>query len=131
MKLLIEKLKVNLVPDSPPNHTNQPLTETTFFILLSLAQKPKHGYLIMKDVQELSEDRVILSTGTLYTALKRLLKQGWIERIGENASEKNGRQQKAYRLSLTGKDILNSEIARLEKLLGIIRSRPLMKGVIH
>ena len=85
----------------------------------------------MKDVQELSEDRVILSTGTLYTALKRLLKQGWIERIGDNASEKNGRQQKAYRLSSTGKNILNSEIARLEKLLGIIQSRPLMKGVIH
>ena len=55
---------------------NTPLTEATYFIMLSLSREPRHGYAIMKDVQSLSEDRVILSTGTLYGALKRLLKQG-------------------------------------------------------
>jgi len=108
---------------------DQPLTETTFFILLSLAQKPRHGYLIMKDVQLLSDDRVTLSTGTLYTALKRLLKQGWIERIDETAAEENGRQRKAYRLSAAGKANLKVEIERLEKLLKAVQSRPVIKGV--
>ena len=52
-----------------------PLSEAVFLILLSLAEGPKHGYAIMKDVHELSAQRVSLSTGTLYGALKRLLKQ--------------------------------------------------------
>jgi DNA-binding PadR family transcriptional regulator len=56
--------------------TEIPLTESTYFILLSLSSKPKHGYAIMKDVWILSNDRIILSTGTLYGALKRLLEQG-------------------------------------------------------
>ena len=44
-----------------------PLTEATFFILLSLAPGPKHGYAIMKDVQHLSHHhRIVLSTATLY-----------------------------------------------------------------
>jgi len=112
-----------------PYPTDQPLTEVTFFILLSLAEKPRHGYILMKDIQTLSEDRVILSTGTLYTALKRLLKQGWIERFDEDVTEGTGRQRKAYRLSPAGKKILNFEIARLEKLLQAVRARPLVKGV--
>ena len=60
-----------------------PLTESTYFILLSLSPEPKHGYAIMKEVQELSEGRVVLSTGTLYGALKRLLDEGWIIRLEE------------------------------------------------
>ena len=42
-----------------------PLSEAVFLILLSLAEGPKHGYAIMKDVSELSSQRVSLSTGTL------------------------------------------------------------------
>ena len=49
-----------------------PLREPTFFILLSLARGEKHGYAIMKDIEDLSRDRVKLSTGTLYEALARL-----------------------------------------------------------
>jgi len=82
----------------------------------------------MKDVQMLSEDRITLSTGTLYTALKRLLKQGWIERIEESAQAETGRQRKAYRLSPSGRSNLNLEITRLEKLLKAVQSRPFPKG---
>ena len=48
--------------------TQLPLTEATYFILLSLAPGPRHGYAIMKDVHSLSHGHVTLSTGTLYTA---------------------------------------------------------------
>ena len=64
-----------------------PLTETTYFILLSLASKPRHGYAIMQDVQELSEGRAILSTGTLYGALKRLLELDWIVRLDNSEAK--------------------------------------------
>ena len=66
---------------------NLPLSEAVFFILLSLAPGPKHGYAIMKDVQALSDSRVGLSTGTLYGALKRLLDGGRVRRVDEVQDE--------------------------------------------
>ena len=58
-----------------------PLTEPTFYILLSLAPSKKHGYAILRDVEGLSKGRLRLSTSTLYSALARLLDQGLIERV--------------------------------------------------
>ena len=60
-----------------------PLSEAVFFILLSLAPGPRHGYAILKEVATLSQERVNLSTGTLYGALKRMLEQNWIERVDD------------------------------------------------
>lgn len=97
--------------------TELPLTETTYFILLSLSPKPKHGYAIMKDVQTLSENRVTLSTGTLYGALKRLLDQGWIVRLDDANPKGNTRDRKVYKLTQQGRRVLKEEIARLNKLL--------------
>ena len=50
-----------------------PLTEPVLLILMSLAGQPRHGYSILKDVERMSDGRVVLSTGTLYGALRRLL----------------------------------------------------------
>ena len=94
-----------------------PLTESTYFILLSLSPNPKHGYAIMKDVRVLSENRVVLSTGTLYGALKRLLDQGWIIRLDADNPRGNARDRKVYKLSQHGRRVLKDEIERLNKLL--------------
>lgn len=104
---------------------NLPLTEAVLFILLSLAPEPKHGYAIMKDVQSLSDNRVVLSTGTLYGALKRLLEQGWIERVEdtEGAAEESGRPRKAYALTDRGRRIMNAEVARLQSLVAVAQWR--------
>lgn len=97
--------------------TQTPLTESTYFILLSLSPTPKHGYAIMKDVRVLSKNSVILSTGTLYGALKRLLDQGWIIRMEDADSKGTVRDRKVYKLSEHGRRVLKDEIARLNKLL--------------
>lgn len=101
-----------------------PLTEATFFILLSLAPGPKHGYAIMKDTRALSDGRVLLSTGTLYGALKRLLEQQWIRRVEER---RNGtaRDRKAYALTNQGRRILGAEIERLQELVSTARLQTL------
>jgi DNA-binding PadR family transcriptional regulator len=99
-----------------------PLTEATFFILLSLSTGKKHGYLIMKDVERLSEGRVGLSTGTLYGGLARMLAQGWICRVEEEREE--GRPRKAYVLSDLGRRILAAETERLAALVAAARPRP-------
>ena len=103
--------------------SENPLTESTYFILLSLSPKPKHGYAIMKDVRELSESRVVLSTGTLYGALKRLLDQGWIIRLDDADPKGNSRDRKVYKLSQHGRRVLEDEIARLNKLLNAANQR--------
>ena len=94
-----------------------PLTEVTYFILLSLAPGPRHGYAIMKDVRFLSKGRVVLSTGTLYGALKRLLEQGWILRSDDPLASDSGRQRKAYRLTELGRRVLEAEVRRLDNLV--------------
>jgi DNA-binding PadR family transcriptional regulator len=94
-----------------------PLTEATFFILLSLSPKPKHGYAMMKDVEKLSEGRILLSTGTLYGAIKRLLEKDWIRRVEDPIADENVRGRKAYVLTQYGKRILNAEVDRLQGLV--------------
>ena len=90
-----------------------PLTEAVLLILLSLAEEPRHGYAILKDVEEISDGRVVLSTGTLYGALRRLLEDGWIERHQQDDTSR-GRQ--AYRLTAPGKRILQLEVSRMKHL---------------
>ena len=105
--------------------TYLPLRETTFYILLSLTPESKHGYAIMKEVASLSDGRVVLSTGTLYGALKRLLEQGWIRRVETAGGQESGRIRKSYALTRLGRQILGVEIERLERLVRSARRRPL------
>ena len=100
-----------------------PLSEPVLLILLSLADQPRHGYSILKDVAAMSGGRVTLSTGTLYGALRRLLEDGWIERFADDDASR-GRQ--AYRLSARGRRNLQAEIDRMKhltKLAGLRAAR--------
>ena len=102
---------------------NAPLTEATFFILLSLSPAPKHGYAIMKEVQALSQGRIVFSTGTLYGALRRLLEEGWIKRVNDPEPNPTDRERKAYALTETGRKVVNAETERLRSLLTIAQQR--------
>jgi len=97
--------------------TTSPLTEATFFILLSLAPVPKHGYAIMKEVKELSNGRIKFSTGTLYGAIRRLLEQGWIKRVADPEPNLTDRERKAYTLTDKGRKVVYAEVERLKSLL--------------
>lgn len=110
-----------------------PLREPTFFILLSLSNNEKHGYAILKDVATLSSGRVQLSTSTLYEALARLLDQGLVARIttvGDDgaAPGRPGRPRKFYRLTQTGRRVLNAELARLQGLVATAQRRLALSG---
>lgn len=102
-----------------------PLREATLFILLSLAPSPKHGYAILKEVESLSKGRVVFSTGTLYGALKRLLKLEWIERINDREIKSNERERKTYRLTALGQKITQAELSRLNDLIDIAQTKHL------
>lgn len=87
-----------------------PMTETTYYTLLSLKES-RHGYAIMQFVSELTEDRIRMGTGTLYTMLGRLVEDKLIEII----SNENGK--KTYVITALGNELLGLEIARIRKQL--------------
>ncbi|MBC8062672.1 MAG: PadR family transcriptional regulator [Clostridiaceae bacterium] len=99
------------------------LTEAVFYILLSL-YSPMHGYGIMQNVKELSNERVNLGAGTLYGAINTLLEKNYIKSI---VGEKDSRK-KEYEITDLGKSIILGEIARLQEL--IVNGKKVVGGKI-
>jgi DNA-binding PadR family transcriptional regulator len=77
----------------------------------------------LKDIQQLSDGRLLISVSTLYTTLKRLLEQGWIERTELDEQDEAGHPRKIYKLTHTGRSILIGETERLQKLLQAANQR--------
>ena len=92
-------------------HEAPALTETTYYILLSL-YRPQHGYGIMQQAESLSHGRVRLAAGTLYGALNALCEKGWILPLPVD----DGNRRKEYKLTAKGLDVLKCEVARLREL---------------
>ena len=98
-----------------------PLTPAAFHVLLALADGPKHGYLILKDVEERTAGDVRLSTGTLYGLIKRFLDD---ELIVETRPDDDRRRP--YKLTTFGRDVAEAEAERLEKLVHAARGAKLL-----
>lgn len=94
------------------NNSNNALTEAVYYILLALTE-PLHGYGIMQRTAMLSNNRLIISAGTLYGALSTLLDKGWIEQLQTEAESR----KKEYIITEAGREVLHQEVARLEELL--------------
>ena len=108
------------VASQPDEPEIKPLTEPVLLILLSLVNKPLHGYGLMQDIEMISSVRVRLSTGTLYGALRRLLEESWIERF-EQAD--TSREKQAYRLTPTGREHLHPQLDRMKQLTRAANAR--------
>jgi len=83
-------------------------------ILRTLQGGPAHGHAIAKVIERTSDDVLQVEQGSLYPALHRLIKRGWIT-FGEGASE-NNRRAKFYRLTAKGRRQLAVETSKWEKL---------------
>jgi DNA-binding PadR family transcriptional regulator len=97
------------------------MREPTFLILTALVEGPRHGYGIIQEVTGLSEGRVSLLPGTLYTALDRLAAAGHVELDREEAVD--GRLRRYYRLTPDGRQVLEGEAARLRQLATAAETR--------
>src|SRR5882757_2815193 len=104
----------------------KPLSEPVLLVLLSLADQPRHGYALMKDIEALSDGRVRLSTGTLYGALRRLLEDAWIERFDQDDTS---REKHAYKLTETGRAQLQLELERMKQLTHVGKARLRMGAI--
>lgn len=103
-----------------------PLTPAAFHVLLALADTPRHGYSILKEVEERTSGDVRLSTGTLYGLIKRFLDD---ELIVELAAEDDGNERRRpYRLTPFGRQVARAEAERLEELVAAARGVRLLPG---
>ena len=99
-------------------------------ILRTLAPGPAHGHAIAKAIERQSEDVLQVEQGSLYPALHRLIRRGWIS-AGEGTSE-NNRRAKFYRLTSKGRRQLHFETNRWEKLARAIGNvlKPAREGSV-
>ena len=93
-----------------------PLTPAAFHVLVALADGPKHGYAILKDVEDRTAGDVRLSTGTLYGLIKRFLDD---ELIVETRPDDDRRRP--YKLTAFGRDVAEAEAERLERMVSAAR----------
>lgn len=90
--------------------SEQEMREPTFFVLASLTDGRKHGYGIIKDAEELSDGRIRLRVGTLYTALDRLQSEGLVVSAGDEVVA--GRLRRYFELTDAGATALTAESNR-------------------
>src|ERR1700733_14492263 len=95
-----------------------PMREPTYFVLASLLAGPLHGYGIIKRAAELSDGRVQLATGTLYTALDRLAAGGYVRLVSDEVV--SGRTRRTYGLTDTGAGALRAEAERMAQAARLV-----------
>ena len=111
--------------DSPESFL--PLPRDTFHILVSLADRDRHGYSVMLDVAERTDGALRLSPSSLYASIKRLLGQGLIEELDERPDPRNDDQRRRYyRLTRLGRRVATAEALRLQRLLSDARATGLL-----
>ena len=89
-------------------------------ILQSLRLKPMHGYALVKHIQQVSDDLLQVEEGSLYPALQRMLREGWLR--AEAGISAKGRPTRIYRLTDAGLKHLDREVVSFEKMFaGITR----------
>jgi PadR family transcriptional regulator, regulatory protein PadR len=89
-------------------------------ILQSLRARPMHGYALVKHIKEVSNDLLQVEEGSLYPALQRMLREGWLE--SEAGTSTKGRPTRVYRLTDAGVRHLEKEVVSFERMFaGITR----------
>lgn len=98
------------------------LTDTSFYILLSLLEA-RHGYLIMKTIEELTNNEFTIGPASMYTTIKKLLAAGMIEQLPDD-----GDNRKTYIATEKGVELLNNDIHRREVMIQHAKNMLMKKG---
>ena len=101
-----------------------PLPVSQLHILMALAAGDQHGYGIMQEVETFTEGKVTMGPGTLYGAVKQMLRVGLIEESDERPDpELDDERRRYYRLTGLGGRVLEAEVSRMEQLARTARMR--------
>lgn len=100
---------------------SEQLTDSMFYIMAALT-KPRHGYGIMSLIEETTDGAITIGPASMYTIIKKLLKQEWIYLY-----ERTDSRRKTYALTVKGKEVLEQEL-EVRKLMVQLAEEGLKEG---
>jgi PadR family transcriptional regulator len=113
------------VPPAPQKKSELLKGTLDMLILRTLTVKPMHGYAIAQHIERLSRDVLAVEQGSLYPALERLQKQGWV--TSRWSDSPTGRRARYYTITASGRRKLGEEISSFQRVLlgikGVMRRR--------
>ncbi len=104
------------------------LTPLTFDVLVALADEARHGYGILKEIEERAGARSVPSTGALYLALQRMETEGLIEEDATRRPADDDARRRYYRLTRAGRQVAEEESRRLADLVAAAKRKKLLAG---
>ena len=116
----------------PRNHRDPadliPLKQSTYQVLLALADGELHGYAVMQVLSEMTAGRETILPGTLYAALARMVDEGLVEvRESADADASGGPRRRFYKRTAFGREVARVESERLRALLDIAQTQKILK----
>ena len=107
-----------------------PLTPTVFHMLLALADGEKHGYGIMRAVEEETQGQMQIRTGSLYGSIRRMIEAGLIEETSERPDPAlDDERRRYYGLTGLGRRVLAAEAARIAQTMAVIQGKHILGEV--
>ena len=104
---------------------NTGISTQAFQILLALSDREMHGYAIIKDIRDRTGGEFFLTASTLYSAVKRMLRDKWInEAQTRPAPELDDQRRTYFGITPAGKEVLRAEVHRLEQLIRLAKAKP-------
>lgn len=104
-----------------------PLTVPVFHILMALADGERHGYAMLREIEQRTGGELRVGTGTLYAAIGRMVRSGL---IAESATRPDpvldDQRRRYYRLTPLGREVARAEVQRMEKAVGLARHKRLL-----
>lgn len=104
------------------------MTPLTYQILLALADEPRHGYGIIKEIEARAGEDEAPSTGAMYLALQRMEGDGLIEEDEARGRESDDARRRYYRITSVGRERAELESRRLARLVETARAKRLLGG---
>lgn len=109
--------------DRPQPGDLLPLTHLSYHVLLAIADRPLHGYGIIKEVEDRTDGAMEVEAGTLYAALKRMDDEGLLEDAPPPPGDPGDSRRRYYRMTGFGREVLEAESERLRRLLEVARDK--------
>jgi DNA-binding PadR family transcriptional regulator len=105
----------------------KPITSSTFYILLALADEARHGLGISAEIERRTDGDVRMGPGTLYNGIKKMLDSHLIEEAGTRpAPEEDDPRRRYYCITKAGRAALTAEAAKLERLMAAAREKQVL-----
>lgn len=106
-----------------------PLSPVALYVLLSLADGERHGYAIIKEIEDASGGAIRVLPGTLYRIIKQLVDDRWIIEVEPYGSDDERRRY--YRITPWGRKIAEAEVDRMATILRMARARHLLPASVR